>query len=73
MIFQWKMNEGLAINQRNTNFKIKIVVQNDVMIKIVMAATFEKPKAEVYKIQLLKDKVIPTLRFILTKFRGGMN
>lgn len=71
MILQWKMKDLVAMNKRNVNFKIKIVVQANVMTKIVMVVTCEKPKAGVYKIQILKEKVIPSVRVMWSKCKGG--
>lgn len=62
MTLQWKKNELVAMNKRNVKFKIKIVVQANIMPKIVTVATCEKSKTEVYKIQILKEKVIPYVR-----------
>lgn len=71
MFLQWKMKELVAMNKKNANFKIKIVVWDNVMTKGVMVGSHEKPKAGVYKIQILKEKVIPNVRVMWTQCRGG--
>lgn len=71
MILQWKMQELVAMNKKNANFKIKIVVRDNVMTEGVMVGTHEKPKSGVYKIQILKEKVIPNVRVMWTQCRVG--
>lgn len=55
MIFQWEMKELVTMKKRN--FKIKVVVQSSVMIKIVMIATYDKQEAGIYKLHILKENI----------------
>lgn len=59
------MKKIVAMNKKNAIFKIKVVVQTNVITKIVMVATYGNLKAGVYKIQLLKEKkekALPTVK-----------
>lgn len=55
MIFQWEMKELVTMKERN--FKIKVVVQDSVMIKTVTVATPDKPEARIYKLHILKKNI----------------